>query len=345
MQNFKNKNWFSDDLLKTNKNNNYYYDFGTGKKIEREEVKKERDDFLEGFKFPETVIEREKEKETDPFVFGEPEITYLPYTPEKEVEPIKLPGNPKASFTITNYEDAKPKNSWYSYLGGDLSSDRDKETFLDGFTSQNESLVERTMREMSAKNAEAEQNKWMRAVDTISRASRAYEDFQDKISPFVPKVPLFPSSAPLRFVANLAIPALKKVHYSRNEKNVPVPKTIDEAKAMGWQKERLDYCHNFDTPNISNVKYVSSDGSGEQIFDSSRNPVTSPENMPTYNLFHPSKEKFMHSLADVAPWVLWGNSPDDSTAMLERIVVPLVLQYYEENVLPRISDSSGVSGG
>ncbi len=55
------------------------------------------------------------------------------------------------------------------------------------------------------------------------------------------------------------------------------------------------------------------------------------------------KEKFMHFLADVAPWVLWGNSPDDSTSMLERIVTPLVLQYYEENILPRSGDNPVVS--
>ena len=47
MNNFKNKSLFLDDLLKTNKNDNYYYDFGTGNKIEREEVKEERDAFLE----------------------------------------------------------------------------------------------------------------------------------------------------------------------------------------------------------------------------------------------------------------------------------------------------------
>ena len=106
----------------------------------------------------------------------------------------------------------------------------------------------------------------------------------------------------------------------------------------------MDYCHNFDTPDISNVKYVPETGGGEQIFDLKENVVTSPENMPTYNLFHPSKEKFMHFLADVAPWVLWGNSPDDPTATLERIVTPLVLEYYEKNVLNRSGDSSGASG-
>ncbi len=45
MNNFNNKNRFSDDLLKPNKKNTYYYDFGTGKKVEKEEVKKTRDDF------------------------------------------------------------------------------------------------------------------------------------------------------------------------------------------------------------------------------------------------------------------------------------------------------------
>ena len=68
MYNFKNKNLYSDDILNPNKNNNYYYDFGTGKKVEREEVKKERDAFLEGFNGANTT----GVKESNPFVFDEP---------------------------------------------------------------------------------------------------------------------------------------------------------------------------------------------------------------------------------------------------------------------------------
>ena len=78
MQNFKNKNWFSDDLLKTDKNNNYYHDFGTGNKIERADVKEKRDallgnssnlanqkkdDFLEGFNDPYGEKQEQERKE------------------------------------------------------------------------------------------------------------------------------------------------------------------------------------------------------------------------------------------------------------------------------------------
>ena len=303
MNNSNNNNWITENPLFKNKDQRYYYDFGTGKQIEREEVKEKREAFLNAASGSSSNPQKQKK---DDFLEGFND----PYGEKRKQER-------KEKFaTIRANAD---KRVWTSQSTTD--------PFLEGFNQD-----------------EKEENKWMRAVDTIGRVSRAYEDFQDKISPYVDKALLFSPAAPVHIAKEVAEALLKKAHYSRNKKNVPVPKTIDEAKAMGWQKERLDYCHNFDTPNISNSKYVSSDGRGEQIFDSSRNPVTSPENMPTYNFFHPSKQKFMHSLTDVAPWVLWGNSPDDSTAKLERIVTPLVLQYYEENVLPRISDSSGVSG-
>ncbi|MBR3847774.1 MAG: hypothetical protein IKM21_00605 [Oscillospiraceae bacterium] len=78
MYNFKNKNLFSDDILKTNKSNNYYYDFGTGKQIERADVKEKRDallgasnnranqkkdDFLEGFNDPYGEKKEQERKE------------------------------------------------------------------------------------------------------------------------------------------------------------------------------------------------------------------------------------------------------------------------------------------
>ena len=36
------------------------------------------------------------------------------------------------------------------------------------------------------------------------------------------------------------------------------------------------------------------------------------------------------STADMLPWFLWGNSPDDTTTMLERGVLPFVYEAYEE---------------
>ncbi len=305
-----NNTWIYENPLLKNKNQRYYYDFGTGKQVEREEVKEKRDAFLDTAS--KTSTEPQKQKKDD-FLEGFND----PYGEKREQE--RKQKEQERKERLAKIRANADKRAWTSQSTTD--------PFLEGFN-----------------GTSSEENKWMRAVDTIGRVSRAYEDFQDKISPYVQKASLFSPATQLRFATDIAVAPLKNAHYSRNEKNVPVPKTIDEAKSWGWQIEDLDYCHNFDTPDISNSKYVPSDGGGEQIFNSSEKPVTSPENMPTYNFFHPSKEKFMHFLADVAPWVLWGNSPDDPTSMLERIVTPFVLQYYEENVLNRNGDSSGVSG-
>lgn len=132
MYNSKSKNLFLDNLLKTNKNSSFYYDFGTGKKIEREEVKKERDAFLEGFNGTKTTIK----EENDPFVFKEPKSTYEPYKPTKETTYQTSTFSPKRSNSLTRTTEEKKKNTWLPYLGGDLTSDRYKELFLDGFVEQ-----------------------------------------------------------------------------------------------------------------------------------------------------------------------------------------------------------------
>ena len=76
-------------------------------------------------------------------------------------------------------------------------------------------------------------------------------------------------------------------------------------------------------------------GGGEQIFDTSIDKndgvvVTDPKNEATYNWFNYSKNPILHGGFDVAPWFLWGNSPDDTTTMLERGVLPFVYEAYEE---------------
>lgn len=298
MYNFKNKNLFSDDILKTNKNNNYYYDFGTGKQVERNDVKQERDAILNVENKTSTISQNQKK---DDFLEGFND----PYGEKREQERKERFANIRANAD---------KRNWSSQ----------NDPFLEGFNQDS-----------------TEENGWIRAVDTIGRVSRAYEDTREKISPFIPQ---YSHLTPLaRFAADLAIDGLKKAHYSRNEKNVPAPQTIDEAENMGWQIEDQDYCHQFTAPDRKNIKYVSSDG-GEQIFDSKGRVVTADEDEATYNFFHPETEPFMHLLADVAPWVLWGNSPEDSTTKLERIVTPLVLKHYQENILPRSGDNSAVSG-
>ena len=62
MNNPSNNNWITENPLFKNKNQRYYYDFGTEKKVEREEVKKERDAFLEGFNGTNTTEVKEENK-------------------------------------------------------------------------------------------------------------------------------------------------------------------------------------------------------------------------------------------------------------------------------------------
>ena len=128
---------------------------------------------------------------------------------------------------------------------------------------------------------------------------------------------------------------LKAAHYSRNYFNEEAPKTIPEAKAMGWKKMDAKYCHLFGFPDSEKIfKYMPLTGGGEQIFDKTTSDngvvVTDPKNEATYNWFNYSKNPKLHGVADVAPWALWGNSPDDTTTMLERIWLPGVYEAYEE---------------
>ena len=46
--------------------------------------------------------------------------------------------------------------------------------------------------------------------------------------------------------------------------------------------------------------------------------VTDPVNMGTYN-YHPGSI-LGHAIEDVVPYYLWGNSPQDTTNIFERII-------------------------
>ena len=337
MNNFKNKNWFSDDLLKPDKNNNYYYDFGTGKKVEREEVKKERDDFLEGFKFPETVIEREKEKENDSFIFDEPEYIHFPLASSEKPKAQNFPNYSTTIPTPVKYEDAKPKNSWYSYLGGDLSSDRDKETFLDGFVGKDD-VPDRTKTMLYSElpstythvtNGSQKDNgtfleKSKEYIDDLQNFGGEFwkivKDLPPHTYPTIAALITLPPGNPLRIVAGKVLESeVKKIHYGRNQYNVDLPDNQEQAEIWKWKQE-LANCHQFTAENGERyIKYVSPDGKREVIFNGNGEIViTADEDLGTYNYADPDL-KIAHSIVDVLPWILYGNTPEDTTKLYERI--------------------------
>lgn len=47
--------------------------------------------------------------------------------------------------------------------------------------------------------------------------------------------------------------------------------------------------------------------------------MTDPVNMGTYNFFNPEKEKILHTVFDVFPYMIYGNTPADMFLYAERI--------------------------
>ena len=67
MLNSNNNKWFSENPLLKGNDQKYYYDFGTGNKIEREDVKKQREAFLKGTS---KTSSEPKKQEKDNFLEG-----------------------------------------------------------------------------------------------------------------------------------------------------------------------------------------------------------------------------------------------------------------------------------
>ncbi len=130
----------------------------------------------------------------------------------------------------------------------------------------------------------------------------------------------------------IAMPS-KEDHYARNN-NQPVgslPQTDNEAKNSNWSKlsPEKSACHQFTAENGANTKRVSPDGKMEAVYDSQGRLVLADEDVGTYNLcpFVPDQGPITavvtgigHFFKDMLPWYLWGNSPDDQTTIVDRIV-------------------------
>lgn len=128
----------------------------------------------------------------------------------------------------------------------------------------------------------------------------------------------------------IAMPS-KEDHYARNN-NQPVgslPQTAEEAKNSDWSKlsPEESACHQFTAKNGANTKWLSPDSKMEAVYDSQGRLVLADEDVGTYNRC-PSRGKYLtkvvtsigHFFEDMLPWYLWGNSPDDQTTIVDRIV-------------------------
>ena len=295
--------------------------------------------------------------QTDPFLEGfysvadKPETerkTYLQHREKTETEkpkPINLPYRPSTQKQpkITQYgKQTTPYGSPVKIVGDNVT-EKDYEDFwtafrnegtgnklnwsasqMTNFTEADKTLEKYYIDDKYELNQERKKaDEVLRVLDDVTEKARAYK------KKHLPEIEL------ARFlrspVGNIMVDPLKRLHYSRNELNKSAPQSTTEAEAMGWVKEDADHCHQVGVPGRTNVKYIPSDGGhGEQIFINKDTIDTSPENMATYNVFNPDESPVLHTIFDVVPWVLWGNSPEDSTTMLERIVMPSAYWLYEK---------------
>ena len=78
-------------------------------------------------------------------------------------------------------------------------------------------------------------------------------------------------------------------------------------------------CHQFTAESRDNKKYVSKDGLYEAIYDANGNLVTSAEDVGTYNFISPNDNAIGHFMVDVIPWIIYGNSEEDTTSIIQRV--------------------------
>ena len=124
---------------------------------------------------------------------------------------------------------------------------------------------------------------------------------------------------------------LKNWHYDRlnNPLQQPwaLPRTPREAEELGYirapESQNVYHHHNGQS---GNVKYYHPITGQEVIFDVNGKIVTDPANIGTYNYFPPTNlyNDFFHGVFDVIPYYKWGNSPEDKTPVLDRMVGPKV---------------------
>ncbi len=100
--------------------NEYYYDFGTGKKVKIEDSNK-KDDFLEGFNS----------------VTDTPIAKTLRYEPKEEAKPKPVSYSSNTSYRAPQLNNTQGYTPSTAHLGGDIKTDEDKNLFYNAFEAEN----------------------------------------------------------------------------------------------------------------------------------------------------------------------------------------------------------------
>lgn len=117
----------------------------------------------------------------------------------------------------------------------------------------------------------------------------------------------------------------KSGHYLRNQNNTGLPKNDAEAKKMGWKKlsAKESAMHQFNQADgVLNSKWISKDGHKEVVFTGkgkNQRITKDPRDIGTYNFYDPTVNPFKHTISDVLPYIVLGNTEDDPTTAVGRV--------------------------
>jgi len=268
------------------KEHKYYYDFGTGKKVERAEPKEERN----SFPLPKSQTTSEAPKrERDSFLEGFND----PYGEKAEQERQRKEQERKERFA--NIRANADNRTWSSQSTPASQSD----PFLEGFNSEaTEANKKKEIKENRERNEELLQRMYASQVMATTP---------------------FPANLLRIGIGRSLEEHVKEKHYERNKYNVDLPENKEEAIKWDWRTEAAN-CHQFTAQNGERyIKYVSPDGKREVIFNEKGEIViTADEDIGTYNYANPDS-LLQHGILDVLPWIRYGNTPEDATKGYQRI--------------------------
>lgn len=137
-------------------------------------------------------------------------------------------------------------------------------------------------------------------------------------------------------------------HYLRNKLNKNLPKNDTEAAERGWRKlsDKDSSMHQFHREDgVKNSKWISPNGHREVVFTGkgeNQHITTDPRDQGTYNFFDPKKHPIGHATLDVLPYMLWGNSADDSTTLYSR--TSEAIKNFRDKTMDALDDVSLADG-
>lgn len=127
-----------------------------------------------------------------------------------------------------------------------------------------------------------------------------------------------PDKVTLRYIAGLLDPAkIEHLHYYRNKYQEDPEIPLKKSDMVDGEWKCLDgeaVAHNIGDDVSGNIdcRGVGPREGQQAIYDKNGNLVTTPENMGTYDFISPEDSVRDHFIVDVLPWVIWGNTPNDT---------------------------------